>query len=356
MNNLETDKKFINNSLYKASERIRWIDALKGLGIILVVLGHTTISEPLSIWIYSFHMPLFFMISGYLYDQRKNITIKRFVWMRMKSLLIPWLFFSFISIIFSYFSDIILYKKSNMLKLLVTFFCGKGVAVNLPLWFLKVLFMVEICFFFIAKLKKKAYIVILLMSIMVSILLMDFSFDVERAIKGFIFYGIGWIVKECWEEIRLNQNNIKFSSMIGGGIISFLLLIWLIIVRILYMIDRPLNIGYMGNIDTILLFIVSILGTIVFVILAVEVQQSAYLCFLGKNSIIILGTHILVMDVISVLMRWIFHLDSEWIHCVDNLQGIMVTIAIILIEIPIIYIVNRWMPFLIGRRKIVIEE
>ena len=37
---------------------------LKGIGINLVVLGHTTCNVELGNWIYHFHMPLFFFLSG----------------------------------------------------------------------------------------------------------------------------------------------------------------------------------------------------------------------------------------------------------------------------------------------------
>lgn len=64
-----------------ASKRETWLDGLKGFAIILVVLGHVlsgyldarTFSEAyvsfyhVRTWIYSFHMPLFFVISGYTF-------------------------------------------------------------------------------------------------------------------------------------------------------------------------------------------------------------------------------------------------------------------------------------------------
>ena len=48
-------------------KRIEWIDVCKGLGIFLVFIGHTNVSQlscTLYDWIYSFHMPLFYMLSG----------------------------------------------------------------------------------------------------------------------------------------------------------------------------------------------------------------------------------------------------------------------------------------------------
>lgn len=46
-----------------------WIDVLKGIGIILVVIGHISLDNGMSNWIYTFHMPMFFALSGYLWSR-----------------------------------------------------------------------------------------------------------------------------------------------------------------------------------------------------------------------------------------------------------------------------------------------
>ncbi|TBL67765.1 acyltransferase family protein [Paenibacillus thalictri] len=51
--------------------RITWIDILKAIGIILVVMGHTTKDDVMRNVIYAFHMPLFFFITGYLFNAEK---------------------------------------------------------------------------------------------------------------------------------------------------------------------------------------------------------------------------------------------------------------------------------------------
>lgn len=48
------------------NKRIEWIDITKGIGICLVILGHTYRANDVLNWIYSFHMPLFFILSGWL--------------------------------------------------------------------------------------------------------------------------------------------------------------------------------------------------------------------------------------------------------------------------------------------------
>ena len=54
-------------------ERLDYIDTAKGIGIIFVVFGHHLLeAESFRHWISCFHMPLFFIISGYLFAFRNN--------------------------------------------------------------------------------------------------------------------------------------------------------------------------------------------------------------------------------------------------------------------------------------------
>ena len=63
----------------KDKTRLEYLDAAKGLGILLVILGHIYAWNPninrkiLVTWIYSFHMPLFFILSGYLIADKLTV-------------------------------------------------------------------------------------------------------------------------------------------------------------------------------------------------------------------------------------------------------------------------------------------
>lgn len=70
--------------------RIKEYDVLKGIGILLVVLGHTGISGLPYTFIYAFHMPLFFFVSGCFYKQRNFLM---FLKKKANGLLLPYLFF-----------------------------------------------------------------------------------------------------------------------------------------------------------------------------------------------------------------------------------------------------------------------
>lgn len=44
--------------------RLEWLDAVRGVGITLVVLGHTALPPIGYVLIYAFHVPLFFIVAG----------------------------------------------------------------------------------------------------------------------------------------------------------------------------------------------------------------------------------------------------------------------------------------------------
>ena len=49
-----------------AGDRLDWVDVARGIGIVAVVVGHVWTRGPLRDALYSFHMPLFFLLSGML--------------------------------------------------------------------------------------------------------------------------------------------------------------------------------------------------------------------------------------------------------------------------------------------------
>ena len=84
------------NKLFK--NRIAYIDTARGIVILLMVLGHSSIPQSFSDWIFSFHMPFFFILSGVL-TNFDNSTIKSFVCHKIKTLIFPFLLYSICNIV-----------------------------------------------------------------------------------------------------------------------------------------------------------------------------------------------------------------------------------------------------------------
>ena len=78
-----------------SSKRIEWLDIAKGIGIFLVVYAHAR--APYSSYIYNFHMPFFFLISGVLYKSGGNL--KQYIFKKIKTLYIPFVGWNLIFII-----------------------------------------------------------------------------------------------------------------------------------------------------------------------------------------------------------------------------------------------------------------
>lgn len=93
--------------------RLRWVDATRGVAIVLVVLGHSNVYglpkggdsyvNPTFVTIYAFHMPLFIVVSGYLASRvpptrsaRANVVA------RTRSLLLPYVSWTVIGGMWAY--------------------------------------------------------------------------------------------------------------------------------------------------------------------------------------------------------------------------------------------------------------
>jgi len=75
---------------------MRWLDAVKGIGIVAVVWGHVIVDPALRVWVYLWHMPLFFFLAGYVYKPASDL--RRSARERGLRLLLPYaLFFLLLS-------------------------------------------------------------------------------------------------------------------------------------------------------------------------------------------------------------------------------------------------------------------
>lgn len=96
-------------SVAASPSRIHWIDYAKALGIVLVVLGHVLIgfkyaaiakvpvaAEAVIYFIYTFHMPLFFLLSGVVFPISKDKSFQGFLKSSLINIFVPYLIWNFI--------------------------------------------------------------------------------------------------------------------------------------------------------------------------------------------------------------------------------------------------------------------
>ncbi len=84
-----------NDRLPAMNNQKEWINVLKGIGILSVVVGHI-VPGILSVIIYMFHMPLFFLISGFLFKAGKDQRV--YFVEKIQHLIVP--YFSFLLLVY----------------------------------------------------------------------------------------------------------------------------------------------------------------------------------------------------------------------------------------------------------------
>ena len=202
-----------------ASSRIDWVDLAKGIAILLVIWGHTVTVPIIRAVIFSFHMPLFFILSEFTttlssdYVQFLKKAEKSF-----KRLIIPALLIYLIRIlIYVTHNFTSINWKLFIVEKINTLVYGSGVDVLLAggvvpafgmMWFLLVLFTGRTLFDYIhLKLSKIGFIVCVFISSVLGVILghvqwLPFSFDIVLSVMPFFLCGF------CLRKIYDKADNI----------------------------------------------------------------------------------------------------------------------------------------------------
>lgn len=216
-----------------ASSRLIWADSLKGILILLVVLGHAiqyTIDDGCytnHLWniIYSFHMPAFMAMSGffaYRIGGSKNNVIQT-IYRRFRQLLIPYLLWTFLLMIIC--NNL---KKQRIWELFL--YPDKG------LWFLWVLFFIAVLFIlceWLAKtirIKQELFVVLACFILALSMILFKTKiFSIQLISYYFLFYSLGYYAHKHYEVIL----------SIKARLIVLLILLWSVLAWFWQMQDIP---------------------------------------------------------------------------------------------------------------------
>lgn len=137
----------------KHTERIQYIDLYRGIGILLMVLGHVGIWGTFDYWVHGFHMPMFFFISGYLYTRHEETA--HYLRTKARQLLIPYICYGLLS----YVALLITEQGSGWEPLCRLFTVNtSGLAIGSAIWFLTALFWVYVIYQIVESLSLSFYV------------------------------------------------------------------------------------------------------------------------------------------------------------------------------------------------------
>lgn len=133
----------------RKTTRENYVDVYRGIGIILMIMGHVGIGQAFDHWIHAFHMPMFFFCSGYFFKGNEEISFKEECIRKGKTLLVPYFSFG----IFHWLVYLIKNQEFTVKPLLhVCTINTNGMPIAGGLWFLTSLFLVDVIYFSINRL------------------------------------------------------------------------------------------------------------------------------------------------------------------------------------------------------------
>ena len=311
-----------HNSAQK--NRISWIDLARGIGICLVVMGHVYRSNPVLIWICSFHMPLFFILSGWLRGcERKQVEWGRFIRKKCESFIVPLLIFLIITFLYW----LIVERQFREFEI--------G-----PMWFLPVLFFAEI----------------------VAEIIIDYM-GVKFAWGGVIlsgvllylcsrFIGLGTVlawIPRCFGALTfylfgVAMDRVVTTRNVKDKIPRSVLLCIIAVSAVLSVTLSQIN-GRVGLYSLLfgnmaLYFICAIIGSCLIFGIALSIGTCKPLEYLGRYSIIILCTHEQVKRALIQILSITLKIPSEELRN-HIIYGFIISMIIVLIEAGVVMLVVK---------------
>ena len=303
----------VNNGIANINtKRYDFLDVAKGIGILFVVIAHINYTPSVLTVIYSFHMPLFFFLSGMLFDCRKYPKFSMFVKRKTQTLLCPYVLFYVCSFLYRLCVQLVANGRNIDLEVFVSYFSqlflsqGSSKLPNAPLWFVPCLMIVEVIFYWISKLKRPLVIGVSALVTALGWLIESEVFPYENKLLPWsldsAFFAIGFF---ALGNISLNGicgfsqkiRNSKTKSLICITIVLFATA--LLIPLALYNGKVSMGSKILGN--GFILYLTGVLGACIILALSMMLKTNRFLIYCGRNSFIIMAVHYLIRDFLRLL-------------------------------------------------------
>lgn len=342
------------------NQRVLWIDFAKAFAIFGVVLIHAPITYPTRGIIYVFIIPLFFFLSGIFASPQRYPNFKTFFFKKSLRILIPYLFFNVVNWLFwlligrhygvdsdseiSWWRPLlgIIYGNASMLTHYV------------PLWFLTCLFSTESIYYFIFRRVSSKRNKLLIICTIAAIGFINSEYNsyllpwgINMALIMILFYGLGDVLCDS-----IKQRSIVIKNRWWPCIA----LITTPIVIASYALNNVEIEVHNNSYGNYLYFIIGALaGILAIVAIAKMLEQiniatvNRYLSYIGQNTIVLLCLHLTAFSFIKAFVFFVLKLPMAIFQ--NTYISIIQSINTILILLPVIWFMNRYMPLFIGKQR-----
>lgn len=337
--------------------RLTHVDTMKAIGMVLVVVGHSPGLEPfIKHVIYSFHMPLFFFISGLLLTEAKlALPYSAYFSVLWKGLVLPYLFFFVVSYLYwlpthDMAESAVKFVGMSWQEPLMGVLVGNGDAlfVNVVLWFFTCLFTTSLIFFVARKYFSAAFLLVALNGLgFVFALLYDQSWPrlpwgLDNAVVAIAFYSAGHFFRGYQKATSARV------SRTGARILAFLMLAVVAFVANLNG-SVDLNTLHFGNYRS-LYFICAYLGIFALFYFSIGLPATRVFRWLSQNTIIIFPIHLLMFSVFTGIAVVAFGFPHDFKES-SFIWTLLFPAAALLSSYPASVFIRRFFPFVIGKGR-----
>ncbi len=300
-----------NKVLEELKQHYKYFDIAKGIGIILVILGHIEyISTDLRIFIVSFHMPLFFVISGMLMHitGETKRDYRQLFFKKLRRMMLPYLVFSVLDMIvyFGYFT--LTGRDGGMTTIVsdivqtVTFY---GISV---LWFLPAIFGAEMLLVYIMKKTPLAIASAITVAIVALSYILNGRLEAANAMYGLIpsfavfhlfavavlrmCFCMGFLLAGYLAALFISKLRVGGVSWAAAGVALF------VVTYFVSRVNGVTDLHFMVFNNLALYLIAAISGSFALIALSGVLEAAAetlplrLIRFYGKNSLVIMATHL----------------------------------------------------------------
>lgn len=338
------------------AKRIDWLDVLKCIAMYIVLVGHVSkdnTPDTLRYYIYSFHMPLFFMISGmglYLQMSNRKYNIKTMLKNKAQTLLLPYLLFNIIMIPLWLFNfKFLTYKNESIVELILAIFYSNQKWNSLPTsttWFITTLFLAVMLYFIVVVYCEENEKFIVLYSVVIG--LIGYAVSLDTRVDFHYPWHLDTVPMGCML-IMMGYMFIKhldfFDNIIGEK--WYRKVVWLVVFIVIGYCCARFNVKISMGVNSYGSFILFIGAVIAFsmacYILSRFIPNAKVFKLIGRNTLVYLAVH----EQIYRIFQFYSKTSKAFIVNYPILTATIVFVGLI----PVVWLVEKYFPFLLGKKK-----
>lgn len=332
----------------EAKPRIEWVDQARGWGMILVMLGHAPFPGIAHKLIYSFHIPFFFALSGWLHNPVRHRNFAELVRARWRTLIIPYFLYScigYLGLVVQWGMGRKPWGLSPLDPILGTLLGWRNsTPYNGTLWFVACLVVTEFGFYWLFRLAGRRALVAFALAfvpfakfILSPYLPFPYPWSLDAALVAVVFFAFGYLVRTFWDKERFR----KWSPRILVPV----LVVWLCAA----LMGGPIDM-YTDLYETPVAFVVGALaGILATFIIVSRVPASKWIGAIGRHSLVLLALHFwFAYYLVQLFLKHVAPAGLPTTPWSLSLQGVGYTVAALLILWPVCVVFDRWAPILVG--------